>query len=46
MSVVGAVCNTDSFAHTAWGVNVCDGGKRDPDDLLGCPQYLLQVLAI
>ncbi|KAI4876133.1 hypothetical protein NFI96_006951 [Prochilodus magdalenae] len=37
--------STRSFCQ-ACGVNVCGGGKRDTDDLLSCPHYSLQGLAI
>lgn len=42
--VCGVIHNAGGFVDAAWGVNVCDGGKRDTHDLLSCPNDLLQGL--
>ncbi len=42
----GVACNRGGFLNAASGVNVCDRGDRDSDDLFSCPHYPLQGLVI
>ena len=44
--VCGVIHNAGCYADASCGVDVYDGGKRDPDDLLSCPHYPLQGFAI
>ncbi|KAK3507124.1 hypothetical protein QTP70_007819 [Hemibagrus guttatus] len=44
--VCGVIHNAVGFADAACGVNVHNRGNRDYDDLLSCPHYPLQGLAI
>ncbi|MCJ8746795.1 hypothetical protein PDJAM_G00145890 [Pangasius djambal] len=42
----GDIHNAGGFVDAACGVNVYGDGKSDPEDLLSCPHYPLQGLAI
>ena len=40
----GFVHNACGFGDAAFGIDVCEGGKRDPDYLLSCPHCPLQAV--